>query len=218
MRILALSDIHQQIPALARFRGTVEPADLLLVLGDLTQFGGRDEARSVLTACRGLAGRILAVPGNLDRPAVLDLLVEEGVCLHGTGISIGDLGLAGVGGSNPTPMHTPFELEEKELERLLEDGLSAIADCPRRILVSHAPPQGTAVDRIRSGLHVGSPAVRKAAESHAPDLLLCGHIHEAAGEALLGGTRVINPGPLSAGGYILIQDGPEGLEARLDRF
>jgi Icc-related predicted phosphoesterase len=41
----------------------------------------------------------------------------------------------------------------------------------------------------------GSDAVRKAVEKFKPDILLCGHVHEAEGlEEVIGKTRVINVG------------------------
>jgi len=66
-------------------------------------------------------------------------------------------------------------------------------------MVSHAPPYGTKVDMTGSGLNVGSRSVRKFIESHRPDLVICGHIHEARGHDRVGDTVVINTGPLHKG-------------------
>jgi uncharacterized protein len=211
----AVSDIHERLEWLRPLAGVLAAADWLLLLGDLTQFGRAPQARAVLDAFRAVNPRVLAVPGNLDHPDVLKLLEDEEVSLHGRHRLLGDVGLAGVGGSGPTPFGTPFELPDTKLGELLAGPLDAIAGARHRLVVSHAPPKGTAVDRVRLGMHVGSAEVRRLAEAHSPDLLLCGHIHEAAGEDRLGTTRVINPGPFGQGGYVLVEAGDDGLSARL---
>lgn len=211
----AVSDIHERLEWLRPLAGALAAADWVLLLGDLTQFGRAPQARKVLDAFREINPNVLAVPGNLDHPDVLKLLEDEGVSLHGRYRLLGDVGLAGVGASGPTPFGTPFELPDGELGETLAGPLEAIAVARHRIVVSHAPPKNTAVDRVRLGLHVGSAAVRRLAEAHAPDLLLCGHIHEAAGEDRLGATRVINPGPFGRGGHVRVEAGDDGLSARL---
>ena len=63
------------------------------------------------------------------------------------------------------------------------------------VLVCHAPPHGTELDRIRSGLHAGSKSVREFIEKQQPVYFFCGHIHEAEGvEIAMGKTRARNVG------------------------
>jgi hypothetical protein len=76
-------------------------------------------------------------------------------------------------------------------------------------MVSHTPPADTALDRIRSGKHVGSAAVRQFIESHHPDLVICGHIHESRGIDSLGSTVMVNCGPACDGSYALIELGDQ---------
>ena len=211
----AISDIHQRLDQTRRLGPVLESAHWVLLLGDLTQFGHRREAAAVMEALRGYNSRCLAVPGNLDHPDVLAWLREQGCCLHGESRRLGSVGLAGLGGSNPTPFGTPFELTEESITDVLGEPLRAIAAAPVRIVVSHPPPRGTAVDRIRPGLHAGSRSVRRLVEEQQPDLLLCGHIHEAAGEDCLGRTRLINPGPLAKGGYVWVEADEGGVRAEL---
>ena len=73
-----------------------------------------------------------------------------------------------------------------------------------KILVAHCPPYQTAIDRIHSGLHVGSHSVRSFIETYQPDLCISGHIHEAPGEDTIGRTHLINPGMLAQGGYVTV--------------
>jgi len=84
------------------------------------------------------------------------------------------------------------------------------------IFCPHAPPYGTACDRLRSGEHVGSTAVRALVDREQPDLVLCGHIHEARGEDRVGRTRIVNPGPAAAGHYAVVEiEGSGRLDVRV---
>jgi uncharacterized protein len=60
-----------------------------------------------------------------------------------------------------------------------------------QIIVSHSPPSGC-LDQTRSGKHIGSPALRANILEHQPVLVLCGHVHEAAGVQNIGKTLVVN--------------------------
>jgi hypothetical protein len=44
------------------------------------------------------------------------------------------------------------------------------------------------------GLHVGSKAIHDFIKAFKPDLVVCGHIHEARGTDKIGETVMINPG------------------------
>lgn len=60
------------------------------------------------------------------------------------------------------------------------------------VWVTHGPPQA-ACDKTMHGKRVGSFALLDAITARQPQLLLCGHIHEARGEARVGArTRVVN--------------------------
>jgi uncharacterized protein len=202
MRIVAFGDIHMMLGT-GDHASVWRQADLLIVTGDLTHFGHRAEALQVIEAIRSShQGELLAVPGNLDHREVADYLSEIGVNLHGRGVVRNGVGFFGLGGSNPTPFHTPFEFAEEELARLLAAGHRQLQGTAPRILVSHTPPHGTRADRLSNGTHVGSQAVRRFIDQEQPDLCLCGHIHESRGEELLGRTRILNPGMLRDGGWI----------------
>ncbi|MBP7865851.1 MAG: metallophosphoesterase family protein [Acidobacteria bacterium] len=208
MRIIAISDVHDDLTKLTLLAQREAGADLLLVSGDLTHYGGMTRFRETMGAFDGVFPRVLAVPGNMDRPEVTGVLEEGGTGLHGRHEIIGDVGFAGIGASPPTPFGTPFELSEEEIGEAFAAAAARVAACPVRVFVSHAPPRGTALDRVRLGLHVGSRAVRAVVERFAPDVLVCGHIHEAAGTDRLGRTQMVNPGPFARGGYVRILTGP----------
>ncbi len=215
MRIVSFGDIHMCLRNIERLGTELRTADLVILSGDLTNFGGRDEAERVLAATRSHAGALLALSGNLDQRDVIDFLQEQGISLHGQYRRIGALGIFGCGGSNLTPFRTPTELSDEEIGALLERAHAPVADAPQRLMVCHTPPAHTTTDRIRSGQHVGSPAVRAFIEAHQPDICITGHIHESAGIDHLGRTTVVNAGGFRDGGYIVVTVGPDGLAAEL---
>lgn len=51
----------------------------------------------------------------------------------------------------------------------------------------------------------GSQGLRRFVDDFQPDILICGHIHEDGGEALIGNTRVINVGELRRGYAALVE-------------
>jgi Icc-related predicted phosphoesterase len=217
MRIVSFGDVHMALRMIERLGRELAAADLVIVSGDLTNYGGRDEAGRVLAATRRYARRLLAVSGNLDHREVIDFLDEQGVSLHGEARRLGDLGIFGCGGSNVTPFGTPTELSDEEIGLLLERGYGAVKDAPHLLMVCHTPPAHTATDRIASGRHVGSPAVRAFIEARQPEVCISGHIHESAGVDRIGRTTVVNAGALRDGGYVVVEAGAGGVSAELRR-
>jgi Icc-related predicted phosphoesterase len=215
MRIAYVVDVHDRFDAVPHALGALGDVDVLLVGGDMTTFGTPDDAERAIELWRPLAPRLLAVAGNMDSPAIDERLVALGVSCDGRGVAIGDVGIVGVSAAPLSPLHTPYELPDDELGRRAESSLADVKECRVRILCPHAPPQGTACDRLRSGEHVGSPALRKVVEREKPDVVLCGHIHESRAVDRLGPTQIVNPGPVSAGYYALVEVG-ETVAVRLD--
>lgn len=215
MRIGYVVDVHDRFEAVGRAISETGPVDVLVVGGDITTFGGPDDAKRAVELWRPLAPRLLAVAGNCDSPEIDERLVELGVSLDGRGLILGDVGLAGVSAAPHSPLHTPYELPDDELGRRGAEALADIAGCRVRIFCPHAPPYGTACDWLRSGEHVGSQALRALVDRELPDLVLCGHIHEARATDELGSVQVVNPGPVASGHYALVDVG-EGVTITLD--
>jgi Icc-related predicted phosphoesterase len=209
MRIVAFGDIHMKFDTIKQIPGLAE-ADCVVITGDFTNYGGAAEAQIVLEAIRRINPRIHALPGNLDKPSVATCLDELGINLHGQGVTYGELGLFGVGGSNPTPFNTPTEYTEEEIARLARKGYEQVAGVEILVLVSHAPPFDTVTDKIASGIHAGSRSIREFIETYQPNFCLTGHIHEARGEDRIGQTRVLNPGMLRAPGWVHLVCGTDG--------
>jgi hypothetical protein len=215
MKIINIADIHGNIKPIDALGGVLSSADLVIISGDLTQFGGEKDAREVLEAVGKYNGNILAVTGNCDTKAVDEYLSAKNINLHGKTLNIDGLSFTGAGGSLPCPSPTPNVYTEEEYEELFE-GTKADEDAGPEILVSHQPPYGTLNDRLGNGTHVGSRAVRKYIERRKPLVCFTGHIHEAPGIDTLGGTKIVNPGPLGTRSYAFLDvtDGINVLEIR----
>ena len=215
MRIAYLVDVHGGFDAVADAMGAIGEADLLLVGGDITTGGTPDQAAAAIERWRPLAPRLLALAGNMDSPEIDARLSELGVALDGRGYRLGAVGVFGVSAAPHSPLHTPYELSEHELERRINDGFAAVRECPVKVFCPHPPPHGTSCDRLASGEHVGSTAVRSFVEREQPDVVLCGHIHEARGVDRIGVTQIVNPGPAGAGHYAVV-DIDDAVSVRLD--
>lgn len=198
MRLYVAADIHGSDRAARMIREdlALHRPDAFVLAGDVTNFGPVVYAEDLLA---GLPVPTLAVPGNCDPPELVSVLERLGVNLHGRKATVAGRTFVGIGGANPTPFGTPFELSEDEIEVTLRRVME-----PGAILVSHAPPRGF-VDLVRSGAHVGSTSVRAIVEELAPPLVLCGHIHEARGVVRYGPTTIVNPGPAFDGHRALVE-------------
>ena len=207
--------MHGHAGAVADVVAALGDLDLLIVGGDITTAGTPDDAEQAIRSWVPLAPRLLALAGNMDSPEIDDRLAELGVALDGRGVSFGDVGVFGVSAAPISPLATPYELADDELERRIARGYAALDGCRMTVFCPHAPPAGTACDRLASGEHVGSVVVRAFVEREQPDLVLCGHIHEARGTDTVGSSRIVNPGPVRAGHYAFVEIDGE-LNLRLD--
>ncbi|MGP8321175.1 MAG: metallophosphoesterase family protein [Methanosarcinaceae archaeon] len=201
--MLAISDAHgdfSKIGPILKLNQTSD-IDLILMAGDITNFGPDEDAKIFLNM---FEKPIMAIPGNCDLQTILKVLDNsKAVNLHNKSERIGNITFIGFGGSNPTPFDTPFEFQENEIENNLEKLVEKEEDRQVEsviVLLTHAPPYGT-VDGIPVG-HVGSTAIGKFL--HRVDLIICGHIHEARGIMKVGKTIVVNPGMVSKGNGAVI--------------
>ncbi len=129
---------------------------------------------------------VLAVPGNMDAPGVHVAMRRHEALVEGPPRVI-----EGVSFGGPD------------------------TDMPCDVLVVHEPPQGV-LDVVRTGKHIGSPAVRDQMLHLRPRVLTCGHVHESPGIERVGDTLVINctMGDGKTGGA-LIEFTPASVTARL---
>ncbi len=195
MRVLIFSDTHGDRSALERLLAI--EADHYFAAGDLATWGrGLEEAGAIL---QKRAERMHVLPGNHESLAAVErMCARYGLdSFHEKTMEIAGRHVAGLGYSSPTPFDTPGEYSEEEIA----ERLAPFAGLRPLVLICHAPPRNTELDRIRDGVHAGSQAICDFIEKNQPDWFFCGHIHEAAGTAIaLGRTRAMNVGKR---GYLL---------------
>jgi Icc-related predicted phosphoesterase len=215
LNIVALADIHDDLERLSAASKDLSAADIVLLVGDLTNFGRQIAAARVVRAVQKYNDRVLAVPGNCDYPEVDAYLTQEGISLHRKRILIDGIAFLGVGGSLPCPGKTPNEYSEDDFDAFLQEAATDLSPNVPAILVVHQPPRDTVADRLHNGIHVGSESVRTFITQAAPILCFTGHIHEGRGMDSIGRTQVVNPGPLWMGKYAYAQVGRDGAEVEI---
>jgi uncharacterized protein len=151
----------------------------------------------------------------MDSPEIDQRLADLGVALDARAARLGDVGVFGVSAAPISPLQTPYELADDELERRIEQGFAGVADSRVVVFCPHAPPARTACDRLRSGEHVGSEVIRAFVEREQPDLVLCGHIHEARATDRIDHSQIVNPGPVANGHYAIVEI-DDAITVRLD--
>jgi Icc-related predicted phosphoesterase len=198
VKLLIFSDIHNDWKTLEKLMAV--EADYYISAGDQVSWGkGLDRAGEIL---RARAEKTWVLPGNHESAGqIADLCERYGLNdLHGRHFPVGKHHLAGLGYSSPTPFDTPGEYSERELA----DRLAPFGPLHPLVLVCHAPPYDTALDKVRPALHAGSTAVRDFIQHNQPEHFFCGHIHEAEGAVIqMGKTRAQNVGKK---GYLLELD------------
>lgn len=215
MKIISFGDVHEDTNNLIKIKSELENADLIIISGDLTNYHGKAEAKKVLESIKKYNKHLLAQYGNLDQPDVDEYLTSEGINLHGNGYLFEDVGIFGCGGSSPTPFNTPSEISETDIKKYLTDGYEKAKNEKWKIMVCHTPPKDTAIDVIRSGIHVGSSVVRDFIVQYKPDVCISGHIHESRGREMLGNTIILNAGMFRDGWYIEVMIDKKGVSAML---
>jgi putative phosphoesterase len=193
MRILAIADVHGTEDAIRVVNEQIKnySPDLVLVCGDITQFGPPSWAKKFLDS---IAHHAFAIPGNCDPEEVVSAISEsKAILLHGKKEEFKGFNFVGLGGSNPTPFGTPFEYTEDEiftsLDNIMEENV---------ILAVHAPAKGH-LDKTSSRDDLGSQAISDIVKKYIPKLVVSAHIHEARGFESDDKTTFVNPGPASKG-------------------
>jgi len=207
MRSIVISDIHAKMSTaeLVNDAAAEHNADNILILGDITNFGPSDVAAEYISSLKRIA---YAVPGNCDPRDLPSRISNIAVDMHGRAVTIGNIKIAGLGGSNPTIFNTPFEISEDEIMSSLDRICEGVT-----VLMVHAPAFGR-LDTIPSGMRVGSESVRKIVDKYRPKVVLSGHIHEGRGIEHHDGTMFLNPGPAKDGyaALLVVEDGKADAE------
>lgn len=163
--------------------------------------------------------RCLVMPGNDDEFEIDEVLAGSRRIENPDGrvVRVGEYQMLSCAWASPTPWDSPRELPEDELEAKLEEIATGLeADVPA-IFNLHCPPYDSGLDlapQLTDDLRVvtkggqqvlvpvGSTAVRRVIERHAPLLGLHGHIHESRHAATIGRTLCVNPGSVYSEGVV----------------
>jgi hypothetical protein len=207
MRLLCITDIHGEVRRFEKILAAEPRADLLIIGGDFTNFGKPPEVARMLDIAQAHTPQVLAVAGNCDSADIDQLLIERGVSLHKRGVRLGNLGFFGLSAMPPWRGNM-YEFPEEDLHRFLAASFAQVEGSSRYIMVPHCPPRNSEVDRS-GGSNLGSTAVRSWVDKVKPILVICGHIHEARGQAKLDNTLVVNCGPAKNGNYAVAEVGNE---------
>jgi Icc-related predicted phosphoesterase len=213
VRVAAVGDIHVGVESAGQlrphFEHLAERADVLLLAGDLTRIGERDEAAVLAEELRDLPVPVAAVLGNHDHHAdaadiVVKLLDDAGVqVLEGEtatfdvdGTTLGVAGIKGFGGGFAGACGSEFGEQEmkafmahsREVATALEESLSALDTDARVALLHYSPVEATLQgERLEIYPFLGSYLLAEAVDRAGADLVLHGHAHNGSERGVTAG-------------------------------
>lgn len=213
MKVLIISDGHGDISKLDQIAPIAEKVDLVLFGGDFAEFGNVKTGLPYLEHLAAIHDRVFAVTGNCDEPDFLETLEKFDVSVQGALSYYNGLVFSGSGGALKFTGATPNERTDEELaydlrlvtKSIPEDFSESGDRWENLIIIAHHPPLNTSLDRVSSGVHVGSPLIREFIETWKPLLVVSGHIHESMAIDTLGPTTMVNPGSLADGSYAIAE-------------
>jgi Icc-related predicted phosphoesterase len=216
VRIAAVGDLHcprtsgEELRAL--FKALPEQADILLLCGDLVDYGRPDEAHQLvehLSATRGMP--VLAVLGNHEfecgqHAEVTEILTGHGVTvLDGTAVEVKGIGFAGVkgfcGGFGERslqpwgePILKQFVRESVEEALKLESALAKLRTVTRVVLTHYAPILETVLGEPHEIIpFLGSSRLEEPLNRYAVTAVCHGHAHHGTLEGrTMAGVPVYN--------------------------
>ena len=188
MKILAFSDVHGDLKAIDGLvaKAKKNDVDLLICAGDLTNFGM--ELGKIVGKLKKCGKKLLIVHGNHETGNEIRAVEsEEVIALHDRIYLLDGYVFYGYGDGG-------FSLVDERMERAV-DRIAGRMNGRKAVVVTHAPPYGTKVDKLPWAGHCGCKSVTLAAKRLKATLLICGHLHENAGvKDYIGKTVVINAG------------------------
>jgi Icc-related predicted phosphoesterase len=241
IRVAAVGDLHVGTDGYGHWRDALKPvsddADLLLLAGDLTRVGTREEAMAVATALELVSIPIFAVLGNHDyhdgrEDEIRRILAGRGVrVLEGSaatlsidGARIGIAGAKGFGGGFANACGGDFG--EPEMKAFIRHtaAVSAALRCAlelldvdlRIALLHYAPiPDTLHGENFQIYPFLGSYLLGEALDAAGADLVLHGHAHAGSEHGVTpGGIHVRNVAqPVIGSAYrIYCLNGPGEIE------
>jgi len=202
MRIAAVADLHYSPQNYDRIREQMlrvrEEADVLVIAGDLTNYGSVAEMDSLLTMLVRLRIPIVAVLGNHDfesglQNELIKLMTAEGIkLLDGSGYERDGVGFAGtkgfLGGFRRGILTAFGEPEVKSFVQSsideamkLERAMSQLRT-ERRVVVLHYAPIAETVkgEPVEIYPYLGNSRLAEVVDRHGANLVLHGHAHHGS--------------------------------------
>jgi Icc-related predicted phosphoesterase len=202
MRIAATADLHfspQSYTVIQdQFSRVRDEADLLILAGDLTNYGRPEEMEALLNALARLRLPMVAVLGNHDfecghEAQLQKMMVDAGIkVLDGTGYERAGVGFAGtkgfVGGFGKTMLTAFGERELKSFvqssidESLkLERAMSQLRTSKKVVVLHYAPVVDTVVGESPEIYpFMGTSRLAEVIDRHGADLVVHGHAHRGS--------------------------------------
>lgn len=227
MRIAATADLHFSPPVWERIQEKMErvrdQADLLVLAGDLTNYGKISEMETLLHRLLRLRIPVVAVLGNHDYESgqeqeLMHMMSSEGIkVLDGTGYERDGVGFAGtkgfIGGFG-RGMLTAFG--EREIKAIVQSAIDESMKLERalfqlrtekRVVVLHYAPVASTVQGEPPEIYpyLGTSRLAEVAERHGANAIIHGHAHHGV---LQGKTAAGIPVYNVALGLLLAQDPP----------
>jgi Icc-related predicted phosphoesterase len=210
MRIAATADLHfapaNQVALRDQFSRARDEADVLVLAGDLTNYGQPSEMEPLLNALVRIRVPTIAVLGNHDyecgkEQELMRMMISEGVkVLDGSAYERDGVGFAGtkgfVGGFGRGVLTAFGEPEIKTFVRAsidealkLERGMSQLRT-PKRVVVLHYSPIAATVrgEDPEVTPFLGTSRLAEVIDRHGADLVVHGHAHHGTleGQTLAG--------------------------------
>lgn len=198
MNILLLSDLHGRVEGLERI---AKGRDVVLLAGDITNFGGIEKAQTILSILESNCSAVLGVVGNCDPPEIREQLQSRGFLLDERVVEVDNYCIVGAGGTEPASFNRQKEYPNSSFYKVFQKIKPSLKKEKPLLFVSHQPPFRTLLDQFAPDRHTGSLAIRTFIEEMQPILAVSGHLHEARGTDKIGKTILVNPGPFKDGYY-----------------
>jgi len=201
MRIAATADLHysaQRVALKDQLARVRDEADVLVVAGDLTNFGQPNEMEPLVNVLVRLRLPIVAVLGNHDYESgkheeLMRMMTAEGIkVLDGTGYERDGVGFAGtkgfVGGFGRGVLTAFGEPEIKTFVKAsideamkLERAMSQLRTEKRVVVLHYSPIAGTVQGEAPEIFpYLGTSRLAEVVDRHGADLVVHGHAHHGS--------------------------------------
>jgi Icc-related predicted phosphoesterase len=217
LRIAAVGDLHCTKDSTGKIGSALssasDVADVLLLCGDLTDYGTHDEVKVLIRELQSVRIPMIAVLGNHDHESgkpeeITDLLCDAGIkVLDGGTVIVKGVGFAGIKGfsggfGRGTLGHwgeaatKRFVQEAIDEELKLETALARIHMVPTKVVVMHYAPIRATVIGEPEEIHafLGCSRLEEPLGRNQVDLVFHGHAHRGTleGKTHARGTPVYN--------------------------